>query len=202
MSGGPSVSPPLQERGRGWGRAEKRLLTGLRSNSTAPPPAPPLKGRGAVWRFAALLALILATPAAAVLPDEMLPDPAQEQRARALSKELRCVVCQNQSIDDSDAPLARDLRLMVREQIAAGKNDAEVRGFLVKRYGNFVLLKPPVEADTLLLWAGPFAVLLLGSAGLILWQRRRPALPASASADTPLTADERAELDRLSGPSN
>jgi cytochrome c-type biogenesis protein CcmH len=148
------------------------------------------------------LALILATPAAAVLPDEMLPDPAQEQRARALSKELRCVVCQNQSIDDSDAPLARDLRLMVREQIAAGKNDAEVRGFLVKRYGNFVLLKPPVEADTLLLWAGPFAVLLLGSAGLILWQRRRPALPASASADTPLTADERAELDRLSGPSN
>jgi len=141
------------------------------------------------------LALVIAAPAAAVLPDEMLPDPAQESRARALSKDLRCVVCQNQSIDDSDAPLARDLRLLVREQIAAGKSDAQVRDYVVERYGNFVLLKPPVEGDTLLLWVGPFAVLLLGAAGLILWQRRRPA----ASGDAPLTAAERAELDRLSG---
>ena len=137
-----------------------------------------------------------AAPAGAVLPDEMLPDAAQEQRARALSKDLRCVVCQNQSIDDSDAPLARDLRLLVREQIAAGKSDAAVRDYVVERYGNFVLLKPPVEGDTLLLWAGPFAVLLLGGAGLVVWQRRRPA----AAADTPLSAAERAELDRLSGP--
>lgn len=141
------------------------------------------------------LALMLAVPAAAVLPDEMLPDAAQEQRARAISKDLRCVVCQNQSIDDSDAPLARDLRVLVREQIAAGKTDAQVRDYVVERYGNFVLLKPPVEGDTLLLWAGPFAVLLLGALGLILWQRRRPA----TSGDAPLTAEERAALDRLSG---
>jgi cytochrome c-type biogenesis protein CcmH len=141
------------------------------------------------------LALALASPAAAVLPDEMLPDAAQEQRARALSKDLRCVVCQNQSIDDSDAPLARDLRLLVREQIAAGKTDAQVRDYVVERYGNFVLLKPPMEGDTLLLWVGPFAVLLLGAAGLIIWQRRRPA----ARVDSPLSPDECAELDRLSG---
>jgi cytochrome c-type biogenesis protein CcmH len=141
------------------------------------------------------LALLLATPAAAVLPDEMLPDAAQESRARAISKDLRCVVCQNQSIDDSDAPLARDLRLLVREQISAGKSDAEVRDYVVARYGNFVLLKPPMEGDTLLLWAGPFAVLLLGGIGIALWQRRRPTATPDAA---PLTDAERAELDRLS----
>lgn len=147
-------------------------------------------------RLLIALTLLLAAPAAAVLPDEMLPDAAQEQRARALSKDLRCVVCQNQSIDDSDAPLARDLRLLVREQIAAGKSDAAVRDYVVERYGNFVLLKPPVEGDTLLLWVGPFAVLLFGALGLFLWQRNRPA----ARVDAPLTAAERAELDRLSDP--
>lgn len=148
-----------------------------------------------MMRLAVLFALLLAAPAAAVLPDEMLPDPAQEQRARTISKDLRCVVCQNQSIDDSDAPLARDLRLLVREQIAKGKTDAEVRDYVVARYGNFVLLKPPVEGDTLLLWAGPFAVLLLGGIGIALWQRRRPGITSDAA---PLTEAERAELDRLS----
>jgi cytochrome c-type biogenesis protein CcmH len=156
--------------------------------------SPSLKGRGAVYRFATLLALTLATPAAAVMPDEMLPDAAQESRARAISRDLRCVVCQNQSIDDSDAPLARDLRLLVREQIAAGKSDAQVRDYVVERYGNFVLLKPPVESETLLLWGGPFAVLLLGAAGLVLWRRRAPAVAADAA---PLTDAERAELERL-----
>jgi cytochrome c-type biogenesis protein CcmH len=141
------------------------------------------------------LALMLATPGAAVLPDEMLPDAAQEARARAISRDLRCVVCQNQSIDDSDAPLARDLRLLVREQIALGKTDDDVRDYVVARYGNFVLLKPPVEGDTLLLWVGPFAVLLLGGVGLLLWQRRRPTNTPDAA---PLTEAERAELDRLS----
>ena len=140
-----------------------------------------------------------ATPAGAVLPDEMLPNARQEARARALSKDLRCVVCQNQSIDDSDAPLARDLRMLVREQITMGKSDAEVRDYVVARYGNFVLLKPPIEGDTLLLWAGPFAVLLLGGAGIALYHRRKPAASLDAA---PLTEAERAELDRLAGPHN
>lgn len=143
------------------------------------------------------LALMLATPAAAVLPDEMLPDAAQETRARAISKDLRCVVCQNQSIDDSDAPLARDLRVLVREQISKGRSDAEVRDYVVARYGNFVLLKPPMEGDTLLLWLGPFAVLLIGGAGLIFSQRRKPVATPDAA---PLSDAERAELDRLAGP--
>ena len=94
--------------------------------------------------------LLLSAPAAAVLPDEMLADPALEARARTISRDLRCVVCQNQSIDDSDAPLARDLRLVVREQLALGKSDTETIDYLVTRYGNFVLLKPPVEPAT---WA-------------------------------------------------
>ncbi len=148
---------------------------------------------------AALVALLLmAAPAGAVMPDEVMRDPAQEARARAISRELRCVVCQNQSIDDSDAPLARDLRLLVREQLAAGKTDAEVRDHVVARYGNFVLLKPPVEGDTALLWAGPFAVLLLGGLGLVFWQRGRRAAASDGAA--PLSAEERAALDRLAGP--
>jgi len=142
-----------------------------------------------------VLALMLATPVAAVMPDEMLPDAAQEARARAISKDLRCVVCQNQSIDDSDAPLARDLRVLVREQISKGRSDAEVRDYVVARYGNFVLLKPPMEGDTLLLWLGPFAILLLGGAGLIFWQRRKPVATPDAA---PLSDAERVELDRLS----
>lgn len=147
--------------------------------------------------------LMLATPAAAVMPDEMLPDAAQEQRARIISKELRCVVCQNQSIDDSDAPLARDLRLLVREQISKGRSDAQIFDYIVERYGNFVLLKPPVEGDTLLLWIGPFAILAVGGAGLMVWQRRKPAPEAGDTADAaPLTDAENAELDRLSGPHN
>ncbi len=149
------------------------------------------KGGAVAWL---LLTLLLTTPAAAVMPDEMLADPGQEQRARIISKDLRCVVCQNQSIDDSDAPLAKDLRLLVREQITLGKTDAQVRDYVVARYGNFVLLKPPVEGDTLLLWVGPFAVLVLGGIGILLWQRRRPA----STTDTPLSDAERAELDRLS----
>lgn len=144
-------------------------------------------------RALALLCLLLAAPAAAVLPDEMLADPALESRARAISQELRCVVCQNQSIDDSDAPLARDLRIVVREQLRLGRSDAEIKDYLVQRYGSFVLLKPPVSAATSLLWAGPFAVLLLGGVGLLLWRRGRSAL-----ADAPpLSAEEQAALDRL-----
>jgi cytochrome c-type biogenesis protein CcmH len=139
-------------------------------------------------------ALAIAAPAHAVQPDEVMADPAKEARARDLSRELRCMVCQNQSIDDSEAPLARDLRLLVRERIAAGDSDSQVIDFLVARYGEFVLLKPRVERQTLLLWAVPPLVLVLGA--LALWmQARRRAAPTSAQP--PLTADEQARLSRL-----
>jgi cytochrome c-type biogenesis protein CcmH len=142
----------------------------------------------------AALLLLMSAPVAAVLPDEMLADPALEARARTISRDLRCVVCQNQSIDDSDAPLARDLRLVVREQLVLGKSDAETVDYLVTRYGNFVLLKPPVEPATWALWLGPFAVLFGGGAALLAWSRRRTALPA----DTPLSESELAQVARLS----
>jgi cytochrome c-type biogenesis protein CcmH len=134
----------------------------------------------------------------AVQPDEIMPDPVKESRARGLSRELRCMVCQNQSIDDSEAPLARDLRLLVRERIAAGDSDAQVIDFLVARYGEFVLLKPRLELHTLLLWLLP--PLALAGGGLALWMhgRRRS---RSAGAEEPsllkLTAEEEARLQRL-----
>lgn len=139
-----------------------------------------------------VLALLLAQPVFAVQPDEMLANPALEARARAISEELRCVVCQNQSIDDSDAPLAKDLRLVVREQLTMGKSDADVMAYIVSRYGNFVLLKPPVEPATWVLWAGPFAVLIIGGAAMAAWSRRRRMAEAA-----PLSADEADEIARL-----
>lgn len=133
--------------------------------------------------------LMPAAPAGAVLPDEMLVDPALEARARAISQELRCVVCQNQSIDDSDAPLAKDLRLVVREQLTQGRTDAQTMDYVVQRYGNFVLLRPPVEPATWALWLGPFAVLLGGGAALAAWSRGRK--PADVA---PLTDAEAREI--------
>jgi len=134
-----------------------------------------------------------ATPTLAVLPSEQLKDPALEARARAVSAGLRCVVCQNQSIDDSDAPLAHDLRVLVRERIVAGDTDAQATQYLVDRYGHYVLLKPPFETATWLLWLGPALVLAGGAGGIVLWLRRRPtAVPA-------LAADEEAEVARLLG---
>src|ERR1700751_3694668 len=141
--------------------------------------------------LAILFALaVIASPAAhAVQPDEVMADPGKEARARNLSRELRCMVCQNQSIDDSEAPLARDLRLLVRERIAAGDSDAQVVDFLVARYGEFVLLKPRFERQTLLLWLVP-PLLLIGG-GLALWLHiRRRVGSESADAVAPLTADE------------
>jgi cytochrome c-type biogenesis protein CcmH len=134
--------------------------------------------------------------AQAVQPDEIMTDPAKEERARDLSRELRCMVCQNQSIDDSEAPLARDLRLLVRERIAAGDSNSQVLDFLVARYGEFVLLKPRFEQQTLLLWLVPPLVLLGG--GLALWMnaRRRPKGGAEV-VGPPLTADEEARLRQL-----
>jgi len=125
-------------------------------------------------RLAVLLALVaLAAPAAAlaVEPDEMLADPVLEARAQALSKELRCVVCQNQTIDGSAAPLARDMRLLVRERLAAGDTDAQAKAYLVARYGNFVLLKPPFQPDTWALWIGPAVILLLAAGALVVAAR-------------------------------
>ena len=134
----------------------------------------------------------------AVQPDEIMSDPAKELRARDLSRELRCMVCQNQSIDDSEAPLARDLRLLVRERIAAGDSDAQVLDFLVARYGEFVLLKPRVEPHTLLLWLLP--PLALAGGGLALWingRRRSKSAAAGDGSTVKLTADEEARLQRL-----
>jgi cytochrome c-type biogenesis protein CcmH len=130
----------------------------------------------------------------AVQPDEIMSDPAKEARARDLSRELRCMVCQNQSIDDSEAPLARDLRLLVRERIAAGDSNSQVIDFLVARYGEFVLLRPRFERQTLLLWLVPPLVLVAG--GLTLWMQSRRR-PKAGAGPAPLTVDEEARLRQL-----
>src|SRR5262245_38989257 len=131
----------------------------------------------------------------AVQPDEIMADPAKEARARELSRELRCMVCQNQSIDDSEAPLARDLRLLVRERIAAGDSNSQVIDFLVARYGEFVLLKPRFERQTLLLWM--LTPLALDAGGLCLWFQMRRCARGSADVTPPLTPDEEARLSAL-----
>jgi cytochrome c-type biogenesis protein CcmH len=140
---------------------------------------------------------LLITPALAVQPDEILKDPALESRARALSQELRCMVCQNQSIDDSDAPLAKDLRVLVRERLTAGDSDRQVINFLVARYGEFVLLKPRFTPHTILLWLAPFAVLIAGGIGLIAFLRRRRTDESPVAAQTPLSVDEQKRIAEL-----
>jgi cytochrome c-type biogenesis protein CcmH len=147
--------------------------------------------------FIAMLAGFTASAAYAVLPDEIMPDPAKEARARDLSRELRCMVCQNQSIDDSEAPLARDLRLLVRERIAAGDSDAQVLDFLVARYGEFVLLKPRLEGHTLLLWMLPPFALIVGGLALSMHARRRTRLMGDDGSVIRLSAEEEARLERL-----
>jgi cytochrome c-type biogenesis protein CcmH len=146
--------------------------------------------------FAIVTLLICLSPALAVQPDEIMADPIKESRARDLSRELRCMVCQNQSIDDSEAPLARDLRLLVRERIAAGDSDAQVIDFLVARYGEFVLLKPRLKSHTLLLWLlPPFA---LAGGGLALWMHNRRRTKAGGDETSfKLSVDEEARLERL-----
>lgn len=143
-----------------------------------------------------LLALAIAFPAFAVEPEEMLKDPTLEARARAISKELRCLVCQNQSIDDSNAQLAKDLRVLVRERLVAGDSDTEVIAFVRDRYGDFVMLKPPVTAATVGLWAGPALILVLAATGVFLFMRRRK---AAAATPAPLTAEEQRRFDEIEG---
>jgi cytochrome c-type biogenesis protein CcmH len=145
------------------------------------------------------IAVMTGSPSAyAVQPDEIMSDPLKESRARDLSRELRCMVCQNQSIDDSEAPLARDLRLLVRERIAAGDSDAQVIDFLVARYGEFVLLKPRLNPHTWLLWLLP--PLALAGGGFALWRQGRRRAKATGAQDDSLfklTAEEEARLQRL-----
>ena len=145
---------------------------------------------------AALVSVFIAAVAGAVEPSEVLPDPLLETRARDISKNLRCLVCQNQSIDDSDAPLARDLRLLVRQRLIAGDSDSAVIDYVVSRYGDFVLLKPPFKGATVVLWLGPlvFAACALW-AGFAFFRRRT--VPAEAPAVAPLSADERRRLEAL-----
>lgn len=146
---------------------------------------------------AAILAVQLAANfARAVEPDEMLPDPVLESRARAISQELRCLVCQNQTIDDSHADLARDLRLIVRERLKAGDSDRQAIDFVVDRYGEFVLMKPRLETRTYLLWFGPGLILLLAAGFIIRGYRRRQ---RDMTAEAPLTPSERARLDNILG---
>jgi cytochrome c-type biogenesis protein CcmH len=146
-----------------------------------------------VKRLAAVLGAfaLAAGHAAAVLPDEQLKDPALEARARAIGSELRCVVCQNQTIDDSDADLARDLRILLRQRLVAGDSDREAIDFIARRYGAFVLMKPPLNRETWLLWLGPVLLLAAGGAGVAAYWRGR------AASLAPLTAAERAALGRV-----
>jgi cytochrome c-type biogenesis protein CcmH len=148
----------------------------------------PRASRARLMRSLILLAL-LSTPAHAVQPDEILKDPALESRARNISAGLRCLVCQNQSIDDSEAPVAKDLRVLIREQLVTGKSDTEVVDFVVARYGEYVLLKPRFNVSTLALWLAPFAILL---AAVFFAFRRRP----TQFVDE-LSAAEKAELDKI-----
>ncbi|HRE61499.1 MAG TPA: cytochrome c-type biogenesis protein CcmH [Micropepsaceae bacterium] len=145
----------------------------------------------------ALLAFLLTlSPARAVEPDEILQDPALEARARTLSQELRCVVCQNESIDASSAGIARDLRILVRERLLAGDSDEEVLTFITDRYGDYVLLKPRLSTQTLVLWFGPFILLMAGGAGLAVYLRRRR-LAGVMAQEAALTPAEEAEIAAL-----
>jgi cytochrome c-type biogenesis protein CcmH len=151
--------------------------------------------KSALAKALIVLFVMLAAPALAVLPDERLADPALEARARTLSQELRCLVCQNQSIDDSNADLAHDLRVLVRERLVAGDSDTQVLAYLTSRYGDYVLLRPPVKPATLLLWFGPPLLLLAGGLVMLLtWRRRRA---DALVRPLPLSTDEQVRLARL-----
>ncbi len=145
------------------------------------------------WLLLLPVVLLESWPAAAVEPNEMLADPALEARAREISRGLRCVVCQNESIDESDADLAHDLRVLVRERLVAGDSDEQVVQFIVDRYGDFVLLRPPVKSETYLLWASPAIMLLIAAAIIAMYLRRH----RGGAVPQPLTAEEQARVDAL-----
>ena len=161
---------------------------GSRAFTTQPYVAPVSRAKSL---FLLSLLAVLASPALAVQPDEVMKDPAMETRARALSGELRCLVCQNESIDDSEAPLARDIRILIRERIGKGESNDSVRAYLVSRYGDFILLKPPFKPETLILWLSPMLTLGLGGAAALYARRRAP------RATPRLSAEEEAQLAAL-----
>lgn len=144
----------------------------------------------------ALLAVLIASPSFAVQPEEVLKDPVMEERAREISKEIRCVVCQNQSIDDSDAGIAKNMRVLIRDRLQKGDSNEQVIDYLVSRYGDFVLLKPPFKFKTLVLWLGPLLFLGLGLWGMINYFRRRTVEAAAMTTPT-LSAEERERLNKL-----
>lgn len=147
--------------------------------------------------LALALGLLAAAPAMAADPSEMLADPVLEKRARDLGKNLRCLVCQNESIEDSNADLARDLRVIVRERVEAGDSDRDVLDFVVARYGDYVLLKPPFKAETLVLWIGPFVLFVIGIWAAFAFYRKRPPADTPAAQPAPLSAEEKRRLDAL-----
>ena len=185
MGGGAVHAPPChpEAEGRGIFRAAGKIPRCARDDTNG------------LWPTLCVLvlSLLISLPALAVEPAEMLSDPALEARARALSRELRCVVCQNESVDDSPAEVAHDIRRAVRERLVAGDTDRQVLDYMVARYGDYVLLKPPFKTRTLVLWLGTPAVLLLGVIGLWFVARRRSA----ALVPAPLSDAERARLDAL-----
>jgi cytochrome c-type biogenesis protein CcmH len=204
---------PLPHRGRGWPPRSGGRVRASAAKAPHPPtplawapPSPPIEFPGRERGFArlrrirsALALLILATLAGvtsayAVRPDEMMADPVLEARAREVSRDLRCLVCRNQSIDDSDADLAHDLRVLVRERIKAGDSNDQAIGFVRARYGDFVLLRPPFAISTALLWGGPLLVLLLGGVAVARFYRRR-----DEPAPPPLSPEERQRLSAVLG---
>ena len=154
--------------------------------------------RRTILSIAAIASLtVAAAPCRAVMPDEMLQDPALEARARTLSQELRCVVCQNQSIDDSNAPLAHDLRVLLRDRLQSGDSDRQALEFIVARYGNFVLLKPPMQLNTLLLWIGPLLILLAAGAVFSRYVRRSEGNGTTTEASLPLSDQELERIEEM-----
>lgn len=197
--GNPGAGPDPRFRGSGSRPADPgfrrdgdavwlRVLTNRRPRYGAPFPV--------AWLLSIILMVLATSFAHAVRPDEMLRDPALESRARDISRELRCLVCRNQSIDDSDADLAHDLRVLVRERLEAGDSDSEVVAYVRARYGDYVLLRPPLTVATVLLWGGPVLILLLGGLGAARFYQTRG---RGGSPTVPLTADERRRLDALLG---
>ena len=189
----------LGEKVAGEARRMKALRSKKRASLANPHRCPSPIGEGSLaLKLLLLLPLfaLLAGPALAVQPDEVMKDPALETRARALSGELRCLVCQNESIDDSEAPLARDIRVLIRERIGKGESNDSVRAYLVSRYGDFILLKPPFKPETLLLWLSPVLVLVLGAGAALFAHRRAPSVTPRLSAEeearlAALTAEDR-----------